>query len=546
MPEVWLLGQRLLGSARPRSRAPPDRQASRDGGRSCTRHRARRPSLFPRSGSPPCCLLARAIAARYEALPSPSVEAILTATGASRSRAYELAARLADAACRRSSARPVGRHARSPGAGARPTSRRAHARRARLRDGAPGLRRSRRRATALRRRLPPLHPRAARAAATSSSRPSHAPSPSRSARSRTGCAIRQRRVDRGAPDSCASDVVARCSRPRRSRPCSTRGRAGKAPSRLLRARPPRPPRALRPSISCAASSRSKGTASRRDATDARPDELALRGSFRTFFPGAQWVGDGMQVPVVVDGQRFVFNLELNVDAYTDAFVGMSVRDNEDSAAVVEALDERRRHDGRAAARALARQQTVQPHARGRRRARRHDPHPRDARAPTEQGPRRGRLRPLLADPSRRSSLDTRASAHDVARSSLTPRRRRLGAHDQPPSAHRSRRTLARRSLLRGRHRRADRPRAPRAARAAPNAKSAHGAPSKRGAGPTSSRSSTTTFARLRLARPRAPPPHRHRGLSAQTPSSTASPSSSASAAPTRFPTASMRATCSAS
>ena len=68
-----------------------------------------------------------------------------------------------------------------------------------------------------------------------------------------------------------------------------------------------------------------------------PDELALRGSFRTYFPGAQWVGDGMQVPVVVDEHRFVFNLELDVDAHTGAFVGASLRDNEDSAAVVDAF-----------------------------------------------------------------------------------------------------------------------------------------------------------------------------------------------------------------
>jgi len=69
------------------------------------------------------------------------------------------------------------------------------------------------------------------------------------------------------------------------------------------------------------------------------DEIALRGAFRTFFPGAQWVGDGMQVPVVVDGERFVFNVELDVDAYAGAFVGASVRDNEDSSAVVEAFSD---------------------------------------------------------------------------------------------------------------------------------------------------------------------------------------------------------------
>jgi hypothetical protein len=68
-----------------------------------------------------------------------------------------------------------------------------------------------------------------------------------------------------------------------------------------------------------------------------PDENAMRGAFRTYFPGAQWVGDGMQVPIVVDGHRFVFNVELNVDAYAGAFVGASVRDTEDSAAVVDAF-----------------------------------------------------------------------------------------------------------------------------------------------------------------------------------------------------------------
>ena len=71
-----------------------------------------------------------------------------------------------------------------------------------------------------------------------------------------------------------------------------------------------------------------------------PDEVALRGAFRTYFPGAQWVGDGMQVPVTVDGHRFMFNVEMHVDAHAGAFVGTSVRDTEDSSAVIEAF-----HDG---------------------------------------------------------------------------------------------------------------------------------------------------------------------------------------------------------
>src|SRR5690606_20734620 len=65
-----------------------------------------------------------------------------------------------------------------------------------------------------------------------------------------------------------------------------------------------------------------------------PDEIALRNSFTTFFPGAQWVGDGMQVPVAVNDECFTFNLELDVDAYSAAVVGVHVSDEEDAAAVI--------------------------------------------------------------------------------------------------------------------------------------------------------------------------------------------------------------------
>lgn len=68
-----------------------------------------------------------------------------------------------------------------------------------------------------------------------------------------------------------------------------------------------------------------------------PDESALRGAFAVFFPDAQWVGDGSEVSIVVCGFRFTFNLELMVDAYSDAFVGMSLRDEEDSKAVIDAI-----------------------------------------------------------------------------------------------------------------------------------------------------------------------------------------------------------------
>jgi len=76
----------------------------------------------------------------------------------------------------------------------------------------------------------------------------------------------------------------------------------------------------------------------RKRTGRSPDELALRGAFETFFPGAQWVGDGMAVRVAVGGEYFTFNLQLDVDAHSSAWVGLSVRDTEDSAAVVESFE----------------------------------------------------------------------------------------------------------------------------------------------------------------------------------------------------------------
>ena len=67
------------------------------------------------------------------------------------------------------------------------------------------------------------------------------------------------------------------------------------------------------------------------------DDEALRNSFELFFPGAQWVGDGKQLAIVIDGKTFHRNLELVVDAASGAAVGISVRDEEDSAAVVQAF-----------------------------------------------------------------------------------------------------------------------------------------------------------------------------------------------------------------
>jgi len=80
-----------------------------------------------------------------------------------------------------------------------------------------------------------------------------------------------------------------------------------------------------------------GLRRRRRRRGRRPDEKALRGQFETFFAGAQWSGDGSPLSVIIDGQTFTFNLELNVDTHTGALVGISMRDTEDGAAVAEAF-----------------------------------------------------------------------------------------------------------------------------------------------------------------------------------------------------------------
>ncbi len=72
-----------------------------------------------------------------------------------------------------------------------------------------------------------------------------------------------------------------------------------------------------------------------------PDERALRGAFEVFFPDAQWVGDGSQVALELSGARHVFNLELLVDPYSGAFVGASLGDQEDSEAVALAMADAR-------------------------------------------------------------------------------------------------------------------------------------------------------------------------------------------------------------
>lgn len=70
-----------------------------------------------------------------------------------------------------------------------------------------------------------------------------------------------------------------------------------------------------------------------------PDEDAIRGAFVTFFPNAQWVGDGAQIAVCVGAERFVFNLELVVDPVSGAFVGASIDPVEDGPALISAYQD---------------------------------------------------------------------------------------------------------------------------------------------------------------------------------------------------------------
>ncbi len=62
-----------------------------------------------------------------------------------------------------------------------------------------------------------------------------------------------------------------------------------------------------------------------------------RDTFRRIFPGAQWLADGTELAIELDGQRFVFNLEAVVDAHTNAAVGVDVRDTENEDALLAAF-----------------------------------------------------------------------------------------------------------------------------------------------------------------------------------------------------------------
>lgn len=58
-----------------------------------------------------------------------------------------------------------------------------------------------------------------------------------------------------------------------------------------------------------------------------------RDTFRTLFPGAQWLGDGTTLAIYWNGQRHLFNIEALLDTATNAMVGIAVTDTEDARAL---------------------------------------------------------------------------------------------------------------------------------------------------------------------------------------------------------------------
>lgn len=69
-----------------------------------------------------------------------------------------------------------------------------------------------------------------------------------------------------------------------------------------------------------------------------PDLIALKEAFETFFPNCQCVADGTQLTIQLWGKTYTVNVEFSVDAHTGAFVGYSVRAEEDAQAVIEAFE----------------------------------------------------------------------------------------------------------------------------------------------------------------------------------------------------------------
>lgn len=82
-----------------------------------------------------------------------------------------------------------------------------------------------------------------------------------------------------------------------------------------------------------------GKRKRRPRRTANPDPEAIRGELVRLFPNAQWNADGKSVLVGVGDQVFRFTMELVVDTATTAHLGFSLREHEDSKGLLGAMDQ---------------------------------------------------------------------------------------------------------------------------------------------------------------------------------------------------------------
>jgi len=63
-----------------------------------------------------------------------------------------------------------------------------------------------------------------------------------------------------------------------------------------------------------------------------------QGTYRSYFPGAQWLGDGTSIAVRFLNRVFVFNVEVLLDVASNALVGLKISDAEDEEALRQAYE----------------------------------------------------------------------------------------------------------------------------------------------------------------------------------------------------------------
>jgi hypothetical protein len=86
------------------------------------------------------------------------------------------------------------------------------------------------------------------------------------------------------------------------------------------------------------------TPQRKKTVNARPWS---RGTFQRLFPGAQWVGDGKALVIQWNQESMAFNIEAIIDPASDALVGVTITDTENEQAVLEAYRQAQQTAGHA-------------------------------------------------------------------------------------------------------------------------------------------------------------------------------------------------------